>query len=73
MKLCPKTANAFNAKPLSDDQAATWCRDVYRSGDDRCEGCELRHRLGVGLEDKGKAMGKDTGKHLGKATQERLF
>lgn len=41
MTYCPKNAQAFNSRPISDEHAADWCRRVYRPGLAQCEGCDL--------------------------------
>jgi len=41
MTYCPKNAQAFNSRSISDEHAADWCRRVYRPGLAQCEGCDL--------------------------------
>lgn len=50
MSFCPKTAPAFNSRPISDNHAAAWCRRQYKAKSEQCQRCELRHKYGVGLE-----------------------
>ena len=45
---CPKTSAAFGAEPTTKEQAAEWCRRMYRAGSAQCAGCELRKLWGVG-------------------------
>lgn len=50
--ICPKNAPDYNAPPLSDQQAAEWCRSAYSNTSARCARCEDRKRWGVGKVEK---------------------
>ena len=50
MILCPKNSHLYGEHKAKDEQLADWCERTYRPGSERCQGCELKKKWGVGAE-----------------------